>query len=86
MMLFCGRLAPAVTTIAPAPASFMQKSALAPNVTYTYLSGTEPYWAKDADLDEELQYVFFEADVIYDAPVLSLSAEQVTADAGKHSS
>lgn len=70
MMLFCGRLAEFSGPLST------------PNVTFRYLSGTQPSWARGADLDEELDYTYFEIYVIYDTPILSLPSDLISVEAG----
>ena len=70
LLVVCGRLAE------------FQGLPAATNVSYAYLDGAQPSWADDSALDADEQYVYFEAWIVYNKPVLNLSTEQITAEAG----
>ena len=69
-MLFCGRLNP--TRGLPA----------APSLTYVTLTGVQPSWAVAADLTADIAYVYFELDVVFSDPVVTLLPVNIIIESG----
>ena len=70
LLLFCGSLNP--TRGLPA----------APSLTYATLTGVQPPWAVAADLTADIAYVYFELDVVFSDPVVTLLPNNIMIESG----
>ena len=70
LLLFCGRL------------NRTRGLPVAPSLTYVNLTGVQPSWAVAADLTADIAYVYFELDVVFSDPVVTLRPDNIMIESG----